>query len=227
MYHLIIVEDDPMVASIHQSYLQSFPDFSVDSCFSGGKEAMSFLEEHPVDLAIVDYYMPEMNGLMFLKALRERQMSTQVIMVTAAAGADTLYETMQYGVLDYIVKPFTRERFSEAMEKFRNTREKLRSSGMLSQAEIDEIMHMGKPAAGRTVPEIPKGIQEGTLNLLRDYLKAHSETYLSCNEAASALDLSRITVRRYMNYLLENKEVTSRIDYTTGGRPSILYRILH
>lgn len=224
MYHLIIVEDDPMVASIHQSYLQSYPEFEVDGFFSGGKEAISFLATHPVDLAIVDYYMPEMNGLMFLRALRERHMSTQVIMITAAAGADTLYETMQYGILDYIVKPFTRERFSEAMVKFRNTREKLRTSGKLSQAEIDEIMNAGKSSA-RAAVEIPKGIQEGTLNLLRDYLKAHRDTFLSCNEAASALELSRITVRRYMNYLLENKEVTSRIDYTTGGRPSILYRL--
>ncbi len=223
MYRFIIVEDDPMVASIHQSYFRSFPQFDLKGVFSNGKEAMLYLEEHPADLAVVDYYMPEMNGLMFLRQLREQKLQTSVIMITAADDVDTFREIMQYGILDYIVKPFTRERFSLALDKFLRTREKLRSAEKLSQKEIDEIIHAGKNRDSAAA-QIPKGIQENTLKMLREYLLEHQDAYFSSNDVAAALNLSRITVRRYMNYLLKNNEVSSRIDYNTGGRPSIMYR---
>lgn len=42
---------------------------------------------------------------------------------------------------------------------------------------------------------------------------------------ASETGLSRVTIRRYMNFLIEENEVISQIDYSTGGRPSILYQI--
>ena len=48
--------------------------------------------------------------------------------------------------------------------------------------------------------------------------------FLSSNEIAGKVNLSRITVRRYMNYLVENREITSQIDYSTGGRPSVKYQ---
>lgn len=60
--------------------------------------------------------------------------------------------------------------------------------------------------------------------MIRDYLEQNRGTFLSSNEIASKVNLSRITVRRYMNYLVEHREITSQIDYSTGGRPSVKYQ---
>ncbi|MGX8715076.1 MAG: response regulator, partial [Lachnospiraceae bacterium] len=72
MYRTIIVEDDPMVAAINTSYLGKIAQFRLDRQFSNGKEALSYLETHDADLAIVDYYMPEMDGLEFVRECRAR-----------------------------------------------------------------------------------------------------------------------------------------------------------
>ena len=60
---------------------------------------------------------------------------------------------------------------------------------------------------------------------MREFLTSHSEEYLSSEEISKSVGLSRITVRRYLNYLLENGEIVSIVDYATGGRPSLRYRV--
>ena len=69
MYHVIIIEDDPMVASINKQYVEVTPEFRVDRIFKNGSEALPYLKTNPTDLIILDYYTPVMNGGEFLDAL--------------------------------------------------------------------------------------------------------------------------------------------------------------
>ena len=59
-----------------------------------------------------------------------------------------------------------------------------------------------------------------------DTLKKHAGEYISSEALAEETSLSKVTIRRYMNYLISEETAESTIDYGTGGRPSILYRIL-
>ena len=65
-------------------------------------------------------------------------------------------------------------------------------------------------------------MQEQTLELIRSYLEENKWIFLSSNKIASKVNLSRITVRRYMNYLVENREIISQIDYSTGEETALL-----
>lgn len=65
-------------------------------------------------------------------------------------------------------------------------------------------------------------MQEQTLELIRSYLEENKWIFLSSNEIASKVNLSRITVRSYMNYLVENREIISQIDYSTGEETALL-----
>lgn len=67
-------------------------------------------------------------------------------------------------------------------------------------------------------------MQEQTLELIRSYLEENKWIFLSSNEIASKVNLFRITVRRYMNYLVENREIISQIDYSTGDCSSVKYQ---
>ena len=69
MYHVIIIEDDPMVASINKQYVEVTPEFRVDRIFKNRSEALPYLKTNPTDLIILDYYTPVMNGGEFLDAL--------------------------------------------------------------------------------------------------------------------------------------------------------------
>lgn len=221
-YQVIIVEDDPMVASINRQYLQANCQLQMVGQFQNGRDAISFLQNHPADLAIVDYYMPVMDGRQFILACHREKIPIDIIMITAANSVQEIVGIMQLGMVDYLIKPFTADRFQAAIEKYLRIKRALRPGVQLSQEELDQVMSV--QAAQSLGKPLEKGLQEQTLNLIRAYLRDHRNAFLSSNEIAEETGLSRITVRRYMNYLLENHEIVSQIDYGTGGRPSIKYK---
>ena len=68
-YHVLIIEDDSMVAAIDRQYVESDRRFQVDRVFKNGLPALDYLAEHRADLVILDYYTPQMNGQEFLDRL--------------------------------------------------------------------------------------------------------------------------------------------------------------
>ena len=139
-YKVLIVEDDPMVAMINEQYVKQNKNFTVSSICRNGDEALSFLDDNAVDLIVLDVFMPVMDGVETLKTIRERKVSSEVIMVTAANDTQTLERTMHLGVLDYLIKPFTMERFSIALEKFMSQNKTLKENTILDQKSIDLLM---------------------------------------------------------------------------------------
>ena len=223
MYKVMIVEDDPMVASINQQYLERNQNLKIVGLFRNGQEALEYLENNGADLAVVDYYMPIMDGLEFVRKCHEKNIKTDVIIVTAANTAQDISEFLQLGIVDYLVKPFTYERFQKAIDKYLYRKNLAKQDKTLDQAEIDKLLSQDQNIRPAEKVVLEKGLQEQTLERIRTYLEEHKGTLMSSNEIASEVNLSRITVRRYMNYLVENREIISQIDYLTGGRPSIKY----
>lgn len=219
MVKVIIVEDDPMVAKINQGYLQEIPGLRVLGQFGNGREALAFLKETGVDLMILDVYMPELNGLELLRKVRKSGLSTEVIMVTAANDARQVDEMLRLGIIDYLVKPFTGARFREAVEKYLYKRRTLDAVEELDQGNIDRLLG-GQRESGAA---LQKGLQQPTLELVAKILRDESSHYHNCDELASRTSLSKVTVRRYLNHLVDSGQAESAIDYDTGGRPSVKY----
>ena len=93
-----------------------------------------------------------------------------------------------------------------------------------TQNQLDNVLlHQAppQPAAGG----MPKGLQSQTLSRLEAYLKENPQQGHTCDDIASHVGLSVVTVRRYMNYLAEQHIVDSEMDYNTGGRPCIVYKL--
>lgn len=222
MYSVIIVEDDPMVASINRQYVELEPSFSVKQSFKSGQDALSWLSREEADLIILDYYMPLMTGKEFIDRLHSMGKAPSVIMVTSASDSAIVQELLSRGVLDYLVKPFERSRFRQTLSRFAQTRSCLDGSPELNQAEIDRLLsHMQPSSSFQT--ELAKGLSETTLNLIRNFLQNRPGEFFSSEQIAEQVFLSRITIRRYVNYMLEMGEIISSVDYQTGGRPSIKY----
>lgn len=217
MFDVVIVEDDPMVAMLHRKFVEADGRFQVAAEFPSGLEALRWFLRNQADLLILDVYMPILNGAELLRELRARGCGIDVIMVTAAHDTQTLDELLKLGVVDYLMKPFTSKRFHQAMDTFCRNRAALLKQCRVSQSDIDRLIHT--PPAER---EIPKGLQQKTLRLVLDELhKSCGER--TCEELAAGTGLSVVTIRRYLNYLSERGEVESRVNYDTGGRPSLVY----
>ena len=106
--------------------------------FRNGQDAILFLEKNPVDLAVIDYYMPVMDGREFILNCRERQFPISIIMITAANHVQEISGILQLGIVDYLVKPFTFERFQIAIEKYLSMKKVLHSEAQLNELSAGE-----------------------------------------------------------------------------------------
>lgn len=222
MYKVLIAEDDPMVAMINEQYISRNKAFHVIGKCSDGKSALEFLEHNPVDLLVLDVFMPYADGFETLREIRKKQISVDVIMVTAANDRNSLEEALHLGVVDYLVKPFTYDRFQIALDKFIAQTDALKDLERLNQKNIDYIIENSrKKSAGM----YPKGIQEKTLKRIVEHLEENRNVWLTGDTIAEKIGLTGVTVRRYMNHLAETGIVVGEMNYETGGRPCMVYRI--
>lgn len=220
MYTVVIVEDDPMITELNRRYAERDGRFTVTQTFSQPRRALDWLRHNPADLVILDFYMPQMNGLELLRAIRSAGVEADVIMITAANDAATVEALTRLGVVDYLVKPFAYERFCAALDAFCRRRSAMR--GSLDQSALDNLLHTAPPGPAT----LPKGMQPQTKERVLACMRAAPDRAYTCEEIAVAAGLSVVTVRRYMGYLAQQGQVTGDMNYGTGGRPCLVYRLV-
>ena len=118
----IVVDDDPQVRNTLARVLQAQGMVTLEA--ANGREALALLEEHgEVPLVVSDIYMPEMDGIAFLRELHRRWPDVAAIMLTGVAEVATAVECLQQGAFDYLAKPVlideVRARVDNALEKRR------------------------------------------------------------------------------------------------------------
>lgn len=101
---ILTVDDEVMNRTIIKHIMKDEPRYEIVSA-DGGAEALKMLEEQSFDLILLDYMMPEMDGLETLKRIREKY-STPVVLMTSDRTLGTSNEFAKYGCDDYITKPF-------------------------------------------------------------------------------------------------------------------------
>ena len=211
---VLIVEDDPMVAEVNSKFTEAVEGFVVAGIASNGREALTLLESKRPDLVVLDVYMPEVDGVEVLSLLRKSDAATDVIMVTAAGDTATIGRVMRQGIVDYIIKPFKFERYRAALESYRDFRGKLEQKTALNQAELDAML----PFKADNGEEMPKNFHPRTMNTIIDYMMTRQES-LSADEVALGTGISRVTARRYLEYLVTQGRMQMLLEYISVGRP--------
>jgi DNA-binding LytR/AlgR family response regulator len=118
-YNCIIVEDEPLSQEILESYLQECPQLNLKAICNDALEANQILLKEPIDLLFLDINMPKMNGIEWLKSLDQ---SPKVIFTTAYP--EYAVEGFDLNALDYLLKPFSFERFLRSVNKFLSIQDK-------------------------------------------------------------------------------------------------------
>ncbi|MDN5319473.1 MAG: two-component system, CitB family, response regulator DctR [Thermovirga sp.] len=218
---IFIVEDDPMVADILKRFVSTMKSFVIVGCANNGEKALKDLQETAVDLVFLDIFMPEMNGLQLLKELRSREAPVDVIVISAAQEPDTINQVIRSGAFDYIIKPFLFERLKASLETYEEYRKKLLSGKeTVSQEEVDKLLILRRT---KNASCLPKGLNISTLKKVENLLE-ESPTPLSAEETARAIGISRVTARRYLEYLVDQGKAVVERNYGEIGRPINTYR---
>ena len=215
MVEVLIVEDDPMVAQLNKKYLQMLPGFNLASVVSHGEQALHFIHDNHIDLLLLDVFMPKLNGLELLKYIRISYPKIDIIMVTAACNTNDIQTALRLGVIDYIVKPFTFQRFRTALISYQERVRLLSSSEILNQDQLDDRIFT-KHVNSST--RLPKGIDSQTLQSVREVIANYKKDF-SMSDIVELISLSRISVKKYLDYLEELGEIESHLTYLPIGRP--------
>ncbi|HXS38031.1 MAG TPA: response regulator transcription factor [Flavipsychrobacter sp.] len=110
--NVLIIDDEPLAQEILESYLLKVPGYEVVAKCKNALEAFSILSKQQVDLMLLDINMPEINGMDFLKTLKNPPL---VIFTTAYS--EFAVESYELDAIDYLVKPISFERFLKAVHK--------------------------------------------------------------------------------------------------------------
>nr|WP_273545646.1 response regulator [Paenibacillus caui] len=213
----MIVEDDPMVAEYNRRYLTQIEGFRFVAIASSVSQAISVLEKTDVDLILLDVYMPGRNGFELLTYIRNKGKNIDVILITAAQDMGSVKKAMQYGAVDYLIKPFEFERFQEALLAYRKKVNFMDTQQTVSQKELDQLL-LTKDKPDETV-ELPKGLTKHTLKLVCESILSMDGQDFSTEEIAAIVGLSRVSVRKYLHFLEDTGLLEVKIEYGLVGRP--------
>lgn len=221
MISVLVVEDDPVAAEAHAHYVGRVAGFEVVGQVSTAQEALRFLEQHPVDLLLLDLRLPDMHGLQISRALRSAGGSTDVIAVTSQRDLKIVRESVASGVVQYLLKPFTFATMRDKLESYARFRASLDDQGQVSgQSEIDRAF---SALRGVDRANLPKGMGEETLTAVTAALRSFPEG-APAGSVGQAGGVSRVTARRYLEYLVDCGMVRRDPQHGGVGRPEMSYR---
>jgi response regulator of citrate/malate metabolism len=204
---VLIVDDDFRVADMHAGIVEALPGFVVAGTANTLEAARAAA---PVDLALVDVYLPDGSGIDLIRELR-----CDSIVLSADTEAATIRAAIAAGALNYLIKPFAPTDLAARLAGYARYRQIL-SSGSLGPAEVDAALDSLRPRL--STPRAPAVASSPTKQLVLQALQ-DANAPMSASEVAAAIGVSRATAQRYLAGLAAGNEVTVSLRYGTTGRP--------
>jgi two-component system LytT family response regulator len=113
MIKVILIDDEPLAQSIVTEYLQAYAQFQIVQCCNDGFEGVKAIAQHKPDLIFLDIQMPKINGFEMLELIEQ---PPSVIFTTAFD--EYAIKAFEAHAIDYLLKPFSKERFDKAIQKW-------------------------------------------------------------------------------------------------------------
>lgn len=216
---VLIVDDDFRVAELHSGVVARTPGCAVAGRAHSAAEALRAVREAevPVDLALVDLYLPDRSGLDLLGEL-----PCDAFVLSAAAEGRTVRRALAAGALAYLIKPFTPDALGARLRGYARYRQ-LTDVDSLGQEALDDALTAlrGSEATGRRPPAT--AAQGVTRELVLGAVQAAAGP-LSAGEVAALIGVSRATAQRYLADMVGRNLLRMRLRYGVAGRPEQEYR---
>lgn len=221
----LIIDDEPLARMIVLEYLQDYPQIHVVQECNDGFEGAKAIHQYAPDLIFLDIQMPKINGFEMLELIE----NPPAVIFTTAFDEYAL-KAFETHAVDYLLKPFSKDRFDKAMEKLlnQNTRtiqqqntQALLQSGLETHTTANRIV---VKTAGKIkiipLPEIHY------LEASDDYVKIHTGegTFLKNKTMGSfekTLD-AQLFVRTHRSYMVNIQEITRLDPYEKENYVAIL-----
>jgi response regulator of citrate/malate metabolism len=204
---VLVVDDDFRVANMHAGIVNAMTGFTVTTTATTVAAAQ---KADPVDLALVDVYLPDGSGVDFVRGLQCDSM-----VLSAATDAPTIRAAIAAGALSYLVKPFAPADLAARLSGYARYR-RILAGANLGAGEVDAALDALRP---RIAPApSPTSVASPTKELVLQALRASGQP-MSSAEVSAQIGVSRATAQRYLSTLANSGEVKIQLRYGTTGRP--------
>jgi CitB family two-component system response regulator MalR len=220
MIKVLIIEDDPMVAEFNKRYLLQVEGFVVVATARSAEEAFPIVQAESIDLILLDLFLPGTNGMDFLFKLREMDKNMDVIVVSAACDWPSIQQTLRYGVVDFLIKPFEFERLKTALVAYRERSRFIKTQPTLIQTDLDQYILRKKPEPAEG---LPKGLDRNTLKVVWECIRQQGQDSFETNDIAKCLGISRVSIRKYLHFLHGQGLLSLDVAFGSIGRPVYRY----
>lgn len=217
----MIVEDDPMVREINSKFLKRIEGFSLYKAVANLDDAKKFIEVKKPDLILLDVYLPKENGIDFLKWIRGQEIGIDIILITADKSIERIQEAFRYGVVDYLIKPFSFERFKESLIQFKERYYHFKKNDVIEQKDLDKLIASSN--VSQNEEDFAKGFNKYTYRTVWDEIEKINYEDFTAEDLAEKLGIARVTVRRYLEYMEKENKVEKLVEYGKVGRPQHKY----
>ncbi len=219
MINVLVVEDDPMVAQLHEHYLSQIKGFELCDMVRNGEEALRLLQSRSYDLLILDVFMPSMDGLQLLSKIRENGFDVDVIIVSAANDKDKIKQALRLGAVDYIIKPFEFERFNLALNNYLKRYHIVEDQEIIEQSELDKTIIRNEK---EPLVTLPKGLDKNTLAVVWKCILTFDGMFTT-EEVSAKVGISRVSIRKYLEFLKTVRLLKLDLHRGSVGRPVYKY----
>ena len=203
---IVIIDDEPdILYTIKEICLYGGWEAATAS---NGRQGYELCRMHKPSLAIVDYHMPDWDGLTTVKRIRQTDNAISILVLTVDERQETAERFIAAGATDFAIKP-------------------IKSPDLISRIKINLRINeiQKKYISEQKQIYLDKGISPATLSIILDYLKERGDG-LTIDDIANGLNLAYQTVHRYVSYLLDEKRIEIVPIYGQLGRPKNKYKLL-
>ena len=205
-FRILLVDDHLLFLEGVEGLLSGLKNVQVSGRAHNGREALLQLRKQPADLVLLDYQMPEMDGLATLSEIRKFHPGTKVMILSMHKSAALVQEVMKAGAEGFLLKTADREEFLLAVKK-------VLSGGKYFSAEVMEEMMRPALASQQFVPDEP--LTDRETEIIREIVNG-----LSTQEIAEKLFISPRTVETHRKNLmakLNMKNLASLVRWALEG----------
>jgi two-component system response regulator DctR len=164
-----------------------------------GFKALQLMQKSRFDLIMVDYYMPNINGLILVRKIRELDKDIPILVLTVDESVDLANKFINAGATDFANKP-------------------IKAADLISRVKLHLKLTKVKQTTEIKGFQLPKGLTFSTLQLILDFLN-QTDAPQTIDIISQETGLAYQTAHRYLNYLLNEHYITVEISYGKIGRP--------
>lgn len=203
---ILIMDDDPLVRyTLNEIF--TFAGWEPVS-YANGRDGMEGFFDHGADIILVDYHMPELDGLETVRLIREQDQQVPILVLTVDERQEIADRFLDAGATDFALKP-------------------VKAPDLIARVQLHKrLLDMQKTEKSTLIMKneafVTKGINKSTLSYITEYLEA-CEQPATAEEISQVLGLAPPTVYRYMTYLVKEGRVQTVSSYQKIGRPKNRY----